>query len=609
MAELGRLLKVFFWLRWRMLAGALAGQRRSGWMLLSSWFEAAGTALLWLSSLGGALGFGVAALVAGMALSQGGSGRAIALFGVRAGLGMALFGFLMAPAVRGFRTGEGARLRLRLLPIGNRTLHGLEVASGLADPWLMMVLPAPFVLGVVLAVGAAGPGWVVLMAAAGLVVCLAGLSAIWSFGLELLMRDRRRAEAFALVFGIAIVVVSLAPALFDRSREGRESRDERPEVARVEREERAPAGPDGESGVGPEGTPVGSAESGRQAADRALEEALAGLATPGLWTVAVPSESFTLCLSLATDGRTGAAAGVAGLLWAEALLLLALSYPVWRRLVTGVAESGGRRGAVAPVSIPEPPGVSPEVVAVAWAQVRTGLRTLPGRMAVVMPSVMVLFFGLVWASDWAPELGEGGPSPALAGAVLALAGVGMGLLSLQSLMLNQFAVDGSGLVLELQAPLTDRALVGGKALGCAVLAGAAVVPATAIAMALRPAALPLWPAALVLGASAFCLLAPVAAVLSALFPKAVDPSKFGRESNPHQLAGLIAVLATALALLPGVLVGAVALMTTGSAVVVTGVELLWAGISVLLCRYGLRLAAMVVAGRRENAYLALGNRG
>jgi hypothetical protein len=295
------------------------------------------------------------------------------------------------------------------------------------------------------------------------------------------------------------------------------------------------------------------------------------------------------------------------MLGVEALLLFGLSYPLWRRLATGVAESGGGRGGAAEASIPGLPGVRPEVAAIAWVQVRTALRTLPGRMSLITPPVMVVFLAVLAGGDWAPEVGDGAVQ--VAGALLALAGCGMGLMSIQAISANQFAVDGSGLLLELQAPVGDRALVAGKALGNGVLAAMAMVPATVLVVALRPGTLALWPAVVLVAASAVLLTAPVFAVLSAAFPKAVNLGKFGKESQPHQLAGFLAVLATAVAFGPGLVLGGGVLVWSRSALAATVAEAVWVVVAFVLCRVGLRLAAAMLGGRRESVYLALSERG
>ncbi|MGD2116707.1 MAG: hypothetical protein PVG07_16760, partial [Acidobacteriota bacterium] len=605
MARLRALVGTFLWLRWRMLAGALAAQRRGGWSLLSRWLEAAGTLFLWVSTLGGALAFSVVALLAAGALAGGGMGRAVTLIGVRVGFGMVLGGFLVFPALRGLRTGAGGRIRLQLLPIPNRLLHALEVGAGLADPVLLLVAPVPFVLGLALVPRAGLAGWAALAAGAALFACLVAVSAVASFGVELLLRDRRRAETAALVLSVGLIAASLVPALLNRPEKHTGGGPDTAQEHRTEVEEPArQTGPaEGRSSVPRVGRAVGSdeEEGATDASDRAAEEALEDLSVPPLWTVAVPSEGYARVLSAVADGRAGAAWAGAGLLGAEALLLFGLSYPLWRRLGTGVAESGGRRGGAAEASIPRPPGVAPAVAGIAWIQVRTALRTLPGRLALITPPVMVVFLTMLAGGDWAPNVARG--VVPVAGVLLTLAGCGMGLMSLQPISVNQFAVDGSGLLVELQGPVSDRELVSGKALGIGVLSAMTMLPATVVVVVVRPETLALWPAVLLIGASAVLLTAPVNALLSAAFPKAVDPGKFGKESQPHQLAGFLAVLATALAFGPGVLAAAVTLIGTRSPLAATAATLAWVAVSFVLCRIGLRLAAGMLAARRESLYL------
>lgn len=585
MAGLRGLVGTFLWLRWRLLAGALAAQRRSGWRLLSRWLGAAGTLFLWVSTLGAALGLSVMAVLGAGALADGGTGRALTLIGVRVLYGLVIVGFAVFPALRGLRTGTGGRVRLQLLPVSARALHGLEVAGGLADPWLILVAPVPFVLGLGLAIQTGAAGWAALAAGAALFACLVALSAVASFGIELLLRNRRRAEMLALILSLALMAVSMIPALLDGSDE---ERIPHAELGRTEEAEPIEAA-----------GPAGFGE----------DEALRDLSIPPAWSLAVPSEGYARALALAADGRTGAAFGAAALLGAEALLLLGLSFPLWRRLTTGAAESGGRRGAAAEVSVPSIPGVAPPVAAVAWAQVRTTLRTLPGRMALITPLVTVVFLSVLVGSGGGPRIGLGPGGLEVPGALLALAGCGMGLMALQPITINQLAVDGSGLLLLFQAPLAERELAVGKALGLAVLSVMTMLPATVVVTVLRPGLLPLWPAVLLVGASAACLMAPVNLALSSAFPKAVDPGRFGKESQPHQLASFLALLATALAFAPGVLLGAGLLAWVRSAPIVTVAEGLWLTVAVAACRVGLRVVASLLTGRRESVYLALSDRG
>jgi hypothetical protein len=69
----------------------------------------------------------------------------------------------------------------------------------------------------------------------------------------------------------------------------------------------------------------------------------------------------------------------------------------------------------------------------------------------------------------------------------------------------------------------------------------------------------MWPA-LVFGVIAtYALLAPVAAALSAIFPKTVDLNSIGNNSNAHQAAGLLGLLAFAASAAPAALLALFAL--------------------------------------------------
>lgn len=616
------LVSTFLWLRWRMLIGGLTSQRRSGWRLASAWAEVGGAAVLWMGSLGGALALSVAAVIAARALALGGTGRAIVMIVCRVLLGVVSAGFLLFPAMRGARTGTGGRVRMQLLPIRRRTLHGLEVASCLADPWLILVMPAVLVLGLTLLTGVPGlfasspdrlGGAVALLA--GLVFCAAllSLSAAASFGVELLFRSRRRAEVTALVVSVALIVVSMAPALLDRH----ERHEERASRSAQERAAPSPEplpGPLEPSRPGAAGD--GALSPGRRAGaqDGDLERLgqLGELVMePGPWTMALPSEAYVRVLATATSGRLGAAWAAVGALMIEAFLLFALSGFFWRRLTTGTASSRGRRVDPQTVRVPDLPLVRPPVAAVAWVALRTALRTLPGRMALVSPLVMGVVFVFLSGSDWQVALGGAPGAPGvsggvdLAGALLVTGVFAMGVLATQPLSVNQFAADGSGLVMALQAPIRGEELVRGKALGLGLLAALSAVPASLVVVALRPGALALWPAALLAAAAAACLVAPLFATLSTLLPKAVDLNRFGRESQPHKLAGFLALLSTAVSFLPALAVGAGVFAWSRSPLVTAAAEAAWLAVALVVSRVALRFVGRLVDARREDVYLAL----
>ena len=159
--------------------------------------------------------------------------------------------------------------------------------------------------------------------------------------------------------------------------------------------------------------------------------------TPEPWTLALPSEAYVRALAMATSGRPGQAWSAVAVLMLEALALFGLSGVFWRHLTGGTASSSGRRGPGRAVRVPELPLVAPPVAALAWAELKTALRTLPGRMALVSPLVMGLVFVFLIGSDWSfspggrarrragRPVGSAGPAGAidLAGAVLAAGGL------------------------------------------------------------------------------------------------------------------------------------------------------------------------------------------
>lgn len=604
------LLGTFLWLRWRMLIGGLSARRRSGWRLASAWAEVGGTIFLWVSSLGGALALGVAALVAARALAVGGEGRGAVLIVARVLLGAATAGFILFPAMRGARTGAGGRVRLQLLPIHRRSLHLLEVASCLADPWLILVVPALLVLGPALSLGVFGAasdrvgGAIVLAAGLALCATLVVLSATASLGVELLFRSRRRAEVTALVVSLVFIVVSMVPAVINRQGE----RASRGTLGREPSSAQTRPGP-------LEPPPIGPRSPAHDTAGRPGPVDLDRVMTPGPWTLALPSEAYVRALAMATSGRPGQAWSAVAVLMLEALALFGLSGVFWRHLTGGTASSSGRRGSGRAARVPEVPLVSPPVAALAWAELKTALRTLAGRMALLSPLVMGLVFVFLFGSSWTVTLGgfasglggAGGPGGAVdvAGALLVAVVCAMGLLTTQPLSINQLAADGAGLVMALQAPLRGEELVRGKALGLGLLAVLTTVPASLLVVVLRPGVLPLWPAVLLIAASAACLVAPVFAALSALLPKAVDLNRFGRDSRPHQLAGLLGLPATAIAFLPGLALGAGVYAWSRSTLALVAAEAAWLVVAIVVARLALRLVGRLVDARRDDVYLAL----
>ncbi|MGH9312629.1 MAG: hypothetical protein ACRD1S_05465, partial [Vicinamibacterales bacterium] len=244
------------------------------------------------------------------------------------------------------------------------------------------------------------------------------------------------------------------------------------------------------------------------------------------------------------------------------------------------------------------PGLSAGASAVAWAFVRLVFRTPRGKIVIFGVVLMLPLLSVMMM--------RAGGLPFLfttlrPGFSMGIFGLAITLLSLGPLSLNQFASDGAGLTLQSLAPISDRELLVGKAVGGAlVLAGPAVF-VLAIAIALSPRApIALW-LALVLGVVAtYAVLAPVNAALSAVFPRKVNLASIGRDSNPHQAANFLGFLAIIVAAAPAALAAAAGLVLLRSQAITVLLVGLWAGAAIVISSLALRLVERLFAARREN---------
>ena len=191
---------------------------------------------------------------------------------------------------------------------------------------------------------------------------------------------------------------------------------------------------------------------------------------------------------------------------------------------------------------------------------------------------------------------------------MAFAAVALSIVSLQKVSANQFAVDGPGLTLQFLLPVSDLEEVQGKAAGIGILWLLSALLYLAVALPFLLDATP-WtaPTAFLAGVAAYLLAAPVAAITSALLPRAADLSKLWSRSKPHPIAGL-AVAALSLALFAAPAIVSMGRLGAGAG----PVEFLIALGSVALAAAGalplLRVAAEVLARRREEILLAAKDR-
>ncbi|MFP3938850.1 MAG: hypothetical protein ACOC7L_00825 [Acidobacteriota bacterium] len=607
------LLRAFLWLRWRTLANSLASRRRETSRALGAWAEVLGRGLLWVTAGSAALGLSAGALVVPWALApeRDLAARAAVLLVLRVGLGFFTVLVLVVPAFQGFAEGSFGRTRLLLLPVPRRLLHAAEVGSHLADPWILMIVAplAAVAVGALPVATVAVP--VVVVAGVLFVVAVASLSTCVSFGVELLLRDRRRAEAAAGVLMVLWLVGVMVPGLLDGAGEVPDEGPagmEAPSGAEIPAEEGtfgepAPGGVEGSSQEGAAGSPY----------PEPIQE-LDALARFPLWLQVLPSEAYTRVLALSAAGRPWAALLPTAILGFVAWCVVGFSRLLWRPLLASPDVSATRVGSGA---FPRPmrlPALAPAASAVGWAHLRGVLRTVAGRLALVLAPVMTLllvFFvrtELSGAGDGSAEgfVARVAALPSgVAGALLAFAASLLCILGLQAVLLNQFAVDGAGWTLSVVLPVGPWEHVLGRAAAGGVLVFAQVLLATGVVVSFQPAALAFWPAVILGAASAYALLAPANAWLSMLLPKAADLSRLGKRAQPNQVAALAGMFATPLAGLPALAVGAGTLLATGSAAAVTLAEAAWAGVALCVGFLLLRLAARTLPARQESIVLAL----
>ncbi len=564
-----RLLRVFLWLRWRLFVNGLKGGRQRDSAERTARISAFLIRVIFgFFFLLGAVLLGWLAFRAGGLLGAGEIEAEPVFFGVRAIVFIA-FGtmLLLIPLGLSEQGTVAESASFILLPVGRRALHGLEVTTALANPWVVLLLPGVVLLPAglflsgrpFLALHAVAAGLLLL----GLAACFATLL---TFLTQWLLRDRGRGEIFVLLLFTTIVLVSfLAPLAGDEEMRGLE-----------------------------EGPPSAAGQTG---SDWAFIPDLPG------WTVGIPSELYASSIHAAVERGAGAGlVRLAGLLL-EAAFLFALSSAIHRKLLDS-PEAGRSRGRSARrrEGALHLPGLSSAVSAVAQAQVRAVLRTVQGKMGVCIGGGLTIVFGFM--GQRVPEMVPAGTVILTDGSVMAAAGILTALISLHPILLNQFAADGAGLALQFLVPISDRDLVRGKAVGGAILFGIAALPCIAAAFLFGAAASSWqWMAVLLGMASVYTVMVPGGALLSTWFPKPADLSKIGAAGNAHGTARLIGFLLTLFALVPPGLIIQVAGRQNGRPILALVLVALW---TILAGAFSFTLLAPIataVRERRENLAL------
>jgi hypothetical protein len=466
-----------------------------------------------------------------------------------------------------------AAVRLLLLPIRREVLYAAQASSALTEPWVLLALPAVLALPFGLAAGGALSGAVIaLIAGVLLILTLVSFVALSATILHLVVRDRRRGELVTLVFVIVIPVLSMLPGLL-MSQNGRAER-------RAQRAEQA------------ERTARGEETSGERAARYARRA----------FTL-VPSELFARATRSSVRAGVGTAVIPLAALAATCAGLHALGFLLFGRLLDSPGSSSRSRarspGAFSSVDLP---GVSRGTTAVAQAHIRLVLRTPRGRAILLGP---VVVFGAIAAITRQSGTFEVSNFALSNGLSLATFGASLAMLSIMPIAMNQFAIDRAGLTLAFLMPLDTRQLLAGKAIANAAIVGVPMLLSITLALVLFPGGNPALWISLPLGLIAtYVVVAPVAALLSAVFPRAADLNSIGSKSNPHGVAGTLGLLSFGVASLPPIFLTMLAMVfeRPGLTPLLVGI---WCAIAMVLSRVLLNAVAVIFDKRRENLALAI----
>lgn len=565
-----RFLRAFAWLHWRLLLNSVRGsKRRDTWEQLSRLLALLVPVIIVVMSLSSIVAVSIGGLLGGNALATGLYVHPdVIIFVVRAVLFGATALVVVMPIGSAAQTTSTKYSRLLLLPIPTRALHLVEVMANLADPWILFILPG-------LALFAIGLGWggrldLALMAGvagAAITLVLASLAALLSFSVSWLFRDRRRAELLTIIFVMSISIVALLPQMLsgdaDTPKPG-ERRGQRRDVVTLAR----------------------------------VEEALPD------WIRVLPSELFGGVMTAAVvDGDRGKAATWVGALIAQGIVLFWLSGVVHRRLLESAVGSSGGRYRVASIRPPwRLPGISAPAAAVAWVMFKSCLRSVRGRVAVLLPGPMMAIVSLVL-------LRRPGDTPWIASLathshMLFAASLLIALFAIHPFTLNQFASDRAGLTLQLLLPVSARDLVRGKAIGGgALFLMAAIISGVSSAVATGGGSLALWAMTGIGGVATYIAVTPIATLLSALFPVVADMSKAGSGGNPHVASSLIGMVAVGVAALPAIMIGVLGLLPGTTPLVALMAMVAWLGVVMAIAWLLLGAVAQVVTARRENLFL------
>ncbi|HXT71165.1 MAG TPA: hypothetical protein VN700_15485 [Vicinamibacterales bacterium] len=563
-------LRAIISLRWRMLKNSISGGRKRDALEQMSRALALVVPILIASlSIGSFVAISIIGFMGGRAIASGLLDTAVGLFILRMVFGVASFAIIALALVTPTQSTVTRYTRLLLLPIPRRVLHLVEVLATLADPWLAVMAAGlvAFAVGM-LAGGRPGAALAALISGGAGIAVLVCLSSLTGFLVAWFMKSRRRSELFTLLFVLTVSVVSFIPMyLAPIDQEGRDARR--------------------------------SEDRARRSRQFNVEEFNRSLPS---WSRYIPSELYGRAVADGLRGETVRVAACVATLFLQAGLLYLFSSRVHARMLNSLEGDHSRRRSTG-IKGPEArlPLLSPGASAVAWAQFRGALRTVRGRLTILLPGpmlgIMTFAFHRVPQENWARHAAD-------QGYLLLGASIIFTFYSLHAVSMNFFGSDRAGFTRQLLAPLSDRDLAWGKIGGFAMIVGTGLVICLATSLAVAPSGPPAyWIATIIGGAAAFMLLCPVAIWFSAIFPVASDLGKTGSGGNPHPLPMIAGTICTALFALPvagGIVMSEYMLKSQFSAVLLMLVYLgIAAGVGIPL----VNLASRTIGARRENLAL------
>jgi hypothetical protein len=552
-----RILRAFLWLRWRVLINSL---ERTGARDTLERFSVATEKLGPIITLALFIPSSVALFVLGMTAGFGlGTGSWVIPFElIRYFLLLATVFTIFGPIVLPSRD-SGNAVRFLLLPIPRSLLYVSQVAGALADPWTLLTVPV--IVGVPL--GALIAGRIVLAAlalAAGLAILalITGMTSLTSTVIHLLLRNRRRGDLVMLVAVLGLPLLGLLPSLLADSprRHGKGVHQTRPSQ--------------------PPGT-----------FDVVLRTAF----------TYSPSELYHRSSLEAANSPRHAAAPLAGLVATAAAIQL-IGFVAFRRMLDMPVSIGTRRaGAFSGLWGRTIPGLSPGASAVAMTQLRLAMRTPRGRSILAAPVLIFGAFALLIYKRGEMLFAE---LPISGGLSLATFGSLICLFSILPLAVNQFAIDKAGFTRQMLLPLSIRELLAGKAVGNALIASLPAVCCVVLPALIFGGGHPaLWLALLFSIIATYSLVAPVAAALSAVFPRSVDLSSIGHASNAHQGAAILGLLSFAVSALPSALIVFVATRLFQRPPLALLMMVIWCGVAIVISRLLFIPVRRLVANRCE----------